>query len=98
MSLDLNIVYYHIDLSPGSKQICTIVLPYSECKYQKYSWGFVISVIFQGRVSKLFNGFDTIHIYIYDLLVITRYAFTEHINTLDKVLQKLVGAGLKINA
>ena len=27
-SLDLNTGYYHIELSPGAKQICTILLPW----------------------------------------------------------------------
>ena len=29
-SLDLNMGYYHIELSPQSKQICTIVLPWGK--------------------------------------------------------------------
>ena len=31
-SLDLNLGYYHIKLSPGSKKLCTIVLPWSKYK------------------------------------------------------------------
>ena len=37
--LELNIGYYHIDLSPGVKQFCTIVLPWVKCKYQNKSMG-----------------------------------------------------------
>ena len=32
-SLDLNTGYYHIELSPQSKQLCTIVLSWGKYKY-----------------------------------------------------------------
>ena len=34
-SLDLNMGYYHIELSPGSKWLCTIVLPWVQYEYQE---------------------------------------------------------------
>ena len=38
-SIDLNMGYYHIGLSPGSKKICTIVLPWGKYEYQKIHMG-----------------------------------------------------------
>ena len=38
-SLDLNMGYYHIQLSPDSKQLCTIVLPWGKYEYQKLLMG-----------------------------------------------------------
>ena len=38
-SLDLNMGYYHIKLSPNSKQLCTIVLPWGKYKYQRLPMG-----------------------------------------------------------
>ena len=32
-SLDLNMGYYHIELSPNSKKLCTIVLPWGKYEY-----------------------------------------------------------------
>ena len=33
-SLDLNMGYYHIELSPFSRELCTIVLPWGKYEYQ----------------------------------------------------------------
>jgi hypothetical protein len=33
-SLDLNMGYYHIELSPDAKKLCTIVLPFGKFEYQ----------------------------------------------------------------
>ena len=38
-SLDLNMGYYHIELSPDSKRLCTIVLPWGKYEYQKLPMG-----------------------------------------------------------
>ena len=38
-SLDLNMGYYHIKLSPNSKRLCTIVLPWGKYKYQRLPMG-----------------------------------------------------------
>ena len=38
-SLDLNMRYYHINLSTDSKQLCTIVLPWGKYEYQKLPMG-----------------------------------------------------------
>jgi hypothetical protein len=33
MTLDLNVGYYHIKLSPFSKHLCTIVTPFGKYEY-----------------------------------------------------------------
>ena len=38
-SLDLNMGYYHIELSPSSKRLCTIVLPWGKYEYQRLPMG-----------------------------------------------------------
>ena len=35
---DINMGYYHIELSPGSKKLCTIVLPWVKYKNQKIKY------------------------------------------------------------
>ena len=54
--------------------------------------------IFQEKMNELFAGFDYVRAYIDDLLVITKGSFNDHLTHLDKVLEKLNNAGLKINA
>ena len=42
MSLDLNMGYYHIELTPFSKRLCTIVMPWGKYEYQRLPMGLVI--------------------------------------------------------
>ena len=49
-------------------------------------------------MNELFSGFDYVWAYIDDLLVITKGSFDDHLSHLDRVLEKLEEAGLKINA
>ena len=98
-SLDLNMGYYHIELSPSAKQLCTIVLPWGKYEYQKLPMGVCNSPdIFQEKISELFEGFDNVRAYIDDILVINKGDFADHLQALEKVLQRLAEAGLKVNA
>ena len=38
-SLDLNMGYYHIELSPASKQLCTLVFPFGKYEMQRLPMG-----------------------------------------------------------
>ena len=38
-SLDLNMGYYHIELTPFSKRLCTIVTPWGKYEYQHLPMG-----------------------------------------------------------
>ena len=48
-SLDLNMGYYHIELCPESKRLCTIVLPWGKYEYQSYQWDCVTVQTFSKR-------------------------------------------------
>ena len=54
--------------------------------------------IFQEKISELFKGFNMVHAYIDGVLVISNNEFKDHLNTLEKFLQIIAEAGLKINA
>ena len=98
-SLDLNMGYYHIELSPSAKKLCTIVLPWGKYEYHKLPMGVCNSPdIFQEKISELFEGFDTVRAYIDDILVITKNDFMDHLVELEKAQQRLAEAGLKFNA
>ena len=98
-SLDLNMGYYHIELSPFSKTLCTIVLPWGKYKYQKLPMGLCNSPdIFQEKMFKLMADLEYVRAYIDDLLVLSMLNWNDHIIRLDKVLEQFKNAGLKVNA
>ena len=91
--------YYHIELSPGVKQICTIVLPWGKHEYQKLPMGVCNRPdIFQEKIYELFDGFYMVHVYIDDVLVINKNNYEDHLEALDRVIQRLAEAGFKVNA
>ena len=98
-SLDLNMGYYHIKLSPNSKRLCTIVLPWGKYEYQRLPMSLCNSPdIFQEKMSSLMRDLEYVRAYIDDLLVITAGSFQDHLDKLKVVLGKLLKAGLKVNA
>ena len=98
-SLDLNMGYYHINLCPLSKQLCTIILPWGKYEYQKLPMGLCNSPdIFQEKMNELFAGLEYVRTYIDDLLIISNKSFDDHLHKLEKVLKRLLKAGFKINA
>ena len=71
-SLDLNMGYYHIELTPHAKRICTIVLPWGKYEYQRLPMGLCNSPdIFQEKMSYLMQGLEFVRTYIGDVLCIT---------------------------
>ena len=97
-SLDLNMGYYHIELSPFSKQLCTIVLPWGKYEYQKLPMGLCNSPdIFQEKMSTLMYDLEYVRTYIDDLLVLMKGTFEDHLNKVSIVLNQLKQAGLKVN-
>ena len=98
-SLDLNMGYYHIELSPFSKKLCTIVLPWGKYEYQRLPMGLCNSPdIFQERMSSLMETLEYVRTYIDDLLCITKGSFDDHLEKLREVFRRLQDAGLKVNA
>ena len=97
-ALDLNMGYYHIELTPNAKRICTIVLPWGKYEYQRMPMGLCKSTdIFQEHMSELMEGLESVRAYLDDLLVVTNGTFQDHINQLEKVFTRLRTAGFKIN-
>ncbi len=98
-SLDLNMGYYHIELTPFSKSLCTIVLPYGKFEYQRLPMGLCNSPdIFQEKMSNLMDDLEFCRAYIDDLLITTRGSWDQHLAHLQVVFNRLQQAGLKVNA
>jgi hypothetical protein len=97
-SLDLNMGYYHIELDPDSKKLCTLVFPFGKYEMQRLPMGLCNSPdIFQEQMSELFEGLDFVRTYIDDLLCLTKGSFEDHLEKLERVLTRLREAGLKVN-
>jgi len=97
-SLDLNMGYYHIELTPNSSRLCTIVLPWGKYEYLRLPMGLCNSPdIFQEKMSELMAGLEFVRVYIDDLLVITKGDWQDHLQKLSQVFDRLSEVGLKVN-
>ena len=91
--------YYHIELTPFSKSLCTIVTPFGKYEYQRLPMGLCNSPdIFQECMYELFSDLEYVRAYIDDLLVTSVSTFEDHLQKLDEVFSRLSDAGLKVNA
>ena len=98
-SLDLNMGYYHIELTPNSSRMCTIVLPWGKYEYLRLPMGLCNSPdIFQEKISELMAGLEFCRAYIDDLLIVSKGSFEQHMDHLEQALTRLSEAGLKVNA
>jgi hypothetical protein len=69
-SLDLNMGYYHIRLTPSASAICTVILPWGKYEYLRLSMGLCNSPdIFQEKMSDLMQGLEFTRAYIDNLLI-----------------------------
>ena len=99
-SLDLNMGYYHIELTPNASKLCTVIFPWGKYEYLRLPMGLCNSPdIFQEKVNELFNELEYVRAYIDDILVLLSKEgeFDEHVVQLEKVFTLLQGAGLKVN-
>ena len=97
-SLDLNMGYYHIALTPNASKLCTVVLPWGKYEYLKLPMGLCNSPdIFQEKMSDLMAGLDFVRAYLDDLLVVSKGTFEDHLNHIEQVCTRLAEAGLKVN-
>ena len=97
-SLDLNMGYYHIRLSPNSSKLCTVVFPWGKYEYLRLPMGLCNSPdIFQEKMSELMCDLEFARAYLDDLLIISKGSFQEHLTHLEQVFTRLNEAGLKVN-
>ena len=98
-SLDLNMGYYHIRLTPHASSICTVILPWGKYEYLRLPMGLCNSPdIFQEKMNDLMEGLEFARAHIDDLLILSTGSFSNHLEHLDEVLTRLSASGLKINA
>jgi transposase InsO family protein len=98
-ALDLNMGYYHIELSDSAKELCTITTQWGKYEYQRLPMGLCNSPdIFQEKMNDLLDGLDTVRVYIDDILHVTKGTWQDHLEGLEEVFRRLQEAGLKVNA
>ena len=98
-SLDLNMGYYHLLLTPNASRLCTVVLPWGKYGHLRLPMGLCNSPdIFHKKMGELMAGLDFARAYLDGLLIISRGSFDEHLEQLEQSLTRLAEAGLKINA
>jgi hypothetical protein len=98
-SLDLNMGYYHIELSPDSRKYCTIVFPFGKYEYLRLPMGLCNSPdFFQEHMSDLMRDLEYVRTYIDDIAILTSDSWEDHVAKVKIVLQRLQKANLKVNA
>ena len=98
ITLDLNIVYYTIEILPECRNIITIVTEFGKFRYNRFPvvlW--YSSEIFQAKVYYLIGEIEGGGGYIDDILVIRKLSPSQHIDYLIVVFASLSAAGMKFN-
>ena len=95
--LDLANAYLQLPLDEDSKLYCTINTHKGLFQYNRLPFGISASpAIFQRQMDTLLQGFSGVTVYIDDILV-TGSSTEDHLQNLQKVLEKLQSAGLRLN-
>ena len=96
---DLNMGCCHVLLDADSRKLCTMTFPWGKHEMQALPMCLCNSPdVFQEKMSILMTDFEFVRACIDDLLVCTEGTFEEHLEHLNKVLQRLADAWLQINA
>jgi hypothetical protein len=96
--IDFNMGYYIIRLTTQAQKLCTIVFLSGKYSYLKLPMGFSNSPdIFRIKISQLIVGLDFVRAYLDDVLVATKFSFTDHLKHLEQVLEHLDKANLSTN-
>ena len=96
--IDLQNAYLQLPLDKTSRKYTTINTCQGLYQYNYLSFGISSSpAIFQSYITKVLNGIDNVIVYQDDILVMTA-THEEHSYALDKVVNALMVAGLKVNS
>jgi hypothetical protein len=95
--LDMSQAYLQLPLDDESAELVTVNTHKGLFRYNRLPFGVASAPsIFQRYMESLLQGIDGVSVYIDDILV-TGSTVDEHICTLDKVLERIVSAGLTLN-
>ena len=85
-SLDLNTGYYHVRLTEYASILCAIILPWGKYCYRCLPTEVSNSPdILQQKMNYLFQGFEFICAYIYEILILKKVDWIDHVQKLKLV-------------
>ena len=89
-SLDLNMEYYHIQLSDNEINLRNIIIPQGKYFYKRLQMVVANSPdIFQQKMNGLYHRFGFIRAYIDDLLVLIKVDCTDNVQKFELTLNEL---------
>ena len=96
MYINLNMVYYFMELDNASKDLCVTCLPWGLYRYNMLPMGIKVALdVFQSAMSGLFINLEGVIIYINDTLTIGASTFEEHISMVNE--RRLENKGMQVN-
>ena len=97
-SLDLNMGYYTMEISPEIFHLTTIVTYFGKFRYNRVPIGLCGSGdIFQSKEDKLLGDIEGFKRYMDYILVLGKGSFSQHINHIRVIFARLRTTGLKAN-
>ena len=97
-ALDLNVVYFTIDIFPESCDLTTIVTEFGKLRYNRFPMGICVSInIFQDKLDELLSNTKSFKRYINYILVFGKGSFSKHKDHLSFIFAGLCAAGIKVN-
>ena len=97
-ALDLNVVYFTIDIFPESCDLTTIVTEFGKLRYNRFPMGICVSInIFQDKLDELLSNTKGFKRYIHYILVFGKGSFSKHKDHLSFIFASLCATGIKVN-
>ena len=97
-ALDMIMSYCAMNVREDMRKYLVIILPWGKYVYNKMPMGLKNSAdVFQRELIILFQNIPHILVYIDDILVITKGSYEQHLQTVEKVLEKLQEAEMQLN-
>jgi hypothetical protein len=97
-AIDLSMGYYHVKLDEESSKLCTTILPWGKYQYLRLPMGISNSPdIFQNIINDVMAGLENVRAYLDDILITTSGTFEDHLQEVQKVLERLEQTGFAVN-